>query len=110
MKQSKVCRDELDTAFEITRLIKVLPKRNAGFDRIKSGNVDDCYPSPIGICTFCPTRWTVQGGAIESILVHYSTLGILWEECLQSATRLAPDVKARIIGVQCQMLTFSCLA
>ena len=109
MKQSKVCRDELDTAFEITRLIKVFPKRNAAFDRIKSGNVDDCYPSPIGIRTFCPTRWTVRGDAIESILVNYSTLGILWEECLHSATRLDPDVKARIIGVQCQMLTFNLL-
>ena len=109
VKQSKVCRDALDTAFEITRLIKFSPKRNAAFDRIKSGNVDDCYPSPIGIRTFCPTRWTVRGDAIESILVNYSTLGILWEECLHLATRLDPDVKARIIGVQCQMLTFNLL-
>ena len=82
VKQSKVCRDALDTAFEITRLIKFSPKRNAAFDRIKSGNEDDCYPSPIGIHTFCPTRWTVHGDAIEGILVNYTSLGILWEECL----------------------------
>ena len=36
VKQSKICRDALDTAFEITRLIKFSPKRNAAFDRIKS--------------------------------------------------------------------------
>ena len=32
VKQSKICRDALDTAFEITRLIKFSPKRNAAFD------------------------------------------------------------------------------
>ncbi len=109
VKQSKVCGDALDTAFEITRLIKFSPKRNAAFDRIKSGSQDDGCSSPIGIRTFCHTRWTVRGDAIESILVNYSTLDDLWEECLQSPTRLDPDVKARIIGVQSQMSTFKLL-
>ena len=109
MKQSKVCRDALDIAFEITRLIKFSPKRNAAFDQIKLSSEDDGYSSPIGIRTFCHTRWTVRGGAIENIVVNYSTLGILWEECLQSPTRLDPDVKARIIGVQSQMSTFNLL-
>lgn len=109
LKQSKVNRDALDTAFEITRLIKFSPKRNAAFDRIKSSHEDDCYPSPIGIRTFCHTQWTVRGDAIESILANYNTLGILWDECLQSPIRLDPDVKARIIGVQCQMSAFNLL-
>ena len=99
----------LDTAFEITRLIKFSPKRNTAFDQIKSRSEDDTYTILIGICTFCHTRWTVRGDAIESILVNYNTLGILWEECLQSPTRLDPDVKARIIGVQSQMSTFNLL-
>ena len=109
MKQSKVCRDALDIAFEITRLIKFSPKRNAAFDQIKLSSEDDGYSSPIGIRTFCHTRWTVRGDAIENIVVNYSTLGILWEECLQSPTRLDPDVKARIIGVQSQTSTFNLL-
>ena len=109
VKQSKVCRDALDTAFEITRLIKFSPKRNEAFDQIKSRSEEDGSPSPIGIRTFCNTWWTVQGDAIESILVNYNTLGILWEECLQSQTWLDPDVKARIIGVQSQMSTFNLL-
>ena len=109
VKQSKVCRDALDTAFEITRLIKFSPKRKAAFDHIKSRSEDDSSASPIGIRTFCHTRWTVRGDAIESILVNYNSLGILWEECLQSPTRLDPDVKARIIGVQSQMSTFNLL-
>ena len=73
MKQSKVCRDLLDTAFEITRLITFSPKRSAAFDQIKSSNEDDCYPSPIEIHTFCPTWWRVRGNDIESILVNFST-------------------------------------
>ena len=47
---------------------------------------------------FCPTRWTVRGDSIESILVNYNTLKQLWEECL--TTSLQPDVKGRIIGVR----------
>ena len=61
----------------------------------------------VGIRALCPTRWTVRGDAIESILEHYNTLKQLWEECLE--TRLDPDVKGRIIGVQAQMDTFNLL-
>ena len=82
MKQSKICRDAFGTAFKIARLIKFSPKRNAAFDRIKSSSEDDSHSSPIGICTFCHTQWTVQGEAIESILINYSTLSSLLEECL----------------------------
>ena len=109
VKQSKICKDALDTAFEITRLIKFSPKRNAAFDRIKVSSEEDGFSSPIGIRTFSHTQWTVRGDAIESILVNYSALGDLWEECLQSEVRLDPDVKARIIGVHYQMSTFSLL-
>ena len=88
---------------------KFFPKRNAAFDMIKSSSKDDSHPSPIGIRTFCHTRWTVRRDAIESILVNYSTLSSLWEECLLSPTRLHPDVKARIVGVRWQMATFNLL-
>ena len=54
-----------------------------------------------------PTRWTVPGDAIESIIEHYDTLSQLWDERLE--TRLDPDVKGRIIGVQTQMATFDLL-
>ena len=94
----------LETAFEITKLIKFSPKRNATFDRIRPEDED---PSSIGIQTFCPTRWTMRGDLIESIIINYNSLNILWEECLE--TNLQPDVKGRIIGVQAQMWQFSLL-
>ena len=46
---------------------------------------------------------------LRNILVNYSTLNTLLEECLQSPTRLDPDIKARIIGVKWQMSTFNLL-
>jgi len=104
MKSSKVCKDTLDTPFEITRLIKFSPKRNAAFERIRLNNQDD--DSTIGIRTFCHTRWTVRG---ESILINYNSLCDLWEECLDSPVQLEPDVKARIIGIKTVMTKFNFL-
>ena len=60
-----------------------------------------------GIHKFCPTRWTVRGGAIKSILENYDVLNQLWEECLEE--RLEPDIKGRIIGVQVQMSQYNLL-
>ena len=39
MKQSKVCRDALDTAYEISKLLRYSPKRHAAFDRIRVENL-----------------------------------------------------------------------
>ena len=107
MKQSKVCSDGLDTAFEVSKLIRFSLKRNAAFDRIKVENpAEESGPSH-SIQSFCPTRWTVRGDAIESIIDNFDTLKKLWEECLE--TKLDPDVKGRIIGVQTQMLHYNTL-
>ena len=35
LKQSRLCHDSMDTAFEISKLIRFSPKQNAAFDRIK---------------------------------------------------------------------------
>ena len=104
IRQSKVCHDALDVAFEITKLIKFSPKRSAIFDRIRSEDEDG---SSVGIHTFCPTQWTVRGDSIESILSNYDNLNKLWEECLETA--LQPDIKGRVIGVQAQMSKFNVL-
>lgn len=53
VKQSKVCRDALEIALEVTKLVKFSPKRNAAFDRIKSVEEHSFGGS---IRSFCPTR------------------------------------------------------
>ena len=81
IKQSKVYQNVL----EITKLVKFSPKRNMLYDKIW---VQCKEESSIGICTFCPTRWTVRGDSIESVLINYNSIKQLWEECYyQFATR-----------------------
>ena len=87
----------MDTAFEVSKLIHFSPKGNAAFDRIKAEVPGDEGGYTMGIRAFCPTRWTVRGDAIASIIENYDFLLQVWEECLE--TKLDPDVKGRIIGV-----------
>ena len=107
IKQSKVCRDALETAFEISKLVKFSPKRNAAFDRIKADTPEDDCHTGVGIRSFCPTRWTVRGDSISSILDNYNVLKQLWDECLD--TTLVPEVKGRMLGVRAQMSQYNLL-
>ena len=68
VKKSQLCKDALDTAFEVIRLITFSPKGNVAFEKIRSSQQDT--PSPVGIRTFCKNRWTVRGDALESILLN----------------------------------------
>ena len=105
VKQLKVCRDALDVAFEISKLIRFSTKRNSALDSIRVENPTDNEGPNVGIRAFCPTRWTVRGEAIQSIIDNYSILNQLWDKTLE--TKLDPDVKGRIIGVQTQMSQFN---
>lgn len=107
IKKTKVCRDAMDVAFEIAKLIRFSPKRNAMFDKIRAEDTLEDNTVSKGIRALCPTRWTVRGDALESILEHWATLNELWDECLD--TQLDPDVKARIIGAKAQMSKFALL-
>ena len=60
-----------------------------------------------GIRVLCPTRWTVRGESIHSILANYETLQRTWEEALQAMQDT--EAKARIQGVAEQMKTFTYL-
>ena len=61
----------------------------------------------VGIRSFCPTRWTVRGDSVASILDNYNVLHQLWEECLD--TTLVPEVKGRMLGVRAQMSQYNLL-
>lgn len=47
IKNCKVCSDAMDVAYEVTKLVKFSPKRNAAFDKIKSES-DESDPINIG--------------------------------------------------------------
>ena len=93
-------RDCLDICFEIVKLIKFSPKRDAMLKQQKEED-GSCEP---GIRTLCPTRWTVRAESLGSIIANYGCLQQLWEPALGSGA--ASDIKARIIGVKSQMEKF----
>ena len=68
VKESKLMRDALDTTYEITKLIKYSPRREAIFCNLKQeSDTSTVNPSP-GIRVLCPTRWTVRANSLASIV------------------------------------------
>ena len=100
VKRSSVMRDCLDTCYELVKLIKFSPKRDAMLTRLKE-EVESDAPS---IRTLCPTRWTVRADSLASIMANYADLRRLWVEALAAASDT--DMKARIQGITSQMDTF----
>ena len=56
VQQSEICCDALETAFEISKLIKFSPKRNATFGRIKADIPEEKAHTGVGVRSFCPIR------------------------------------------------------
>ena len=88
---------------EILKLVKKSPKRDSVFEKLKSEWAPDCT----GFRVLCPTRWAVRAISMEIILNNYEVLLFLRKESL--AGRLDSDMRARILGVQAQMMTFDFL-
>ncbi len=103
IKNNRILRDTLDTTFEISKLIKYSPRRDAIFQKLKA----DIAPETPGFRTLCPTRWTVRGDSLQSVLKNYAVLQALWEEAREIVTD--SEKRARIIGVQSMMMTFEYL-
>ena len=103
VKKSRLLKSALETTYEITKLIKKSPRRDAIFKGLKEEDSDD---SPC-IKLLCPTRWTVRADSLHSIISNYSLLMSTWMEAIEAARDT--ETKARIQGVQSQMNTFNFL-
>ena len=103
IKSNKILRDTLDTTFEISKLIKYSPRRDAIFRKLKA----EMAPDGPGFRTLCPTRWTVRASSLESVIKNFSVLQGLWEEARDIVKD--SETRARIIGVQSMMMTFDYL-
>ena len=76
IKRCKVMQSSLDVVFEISKLIKKSPKRDAIFQRLK----DEIAVDTPGFRVLCPTRWTVHAASLQSVLDNYEVLLQVWEE------------------------------
>ena len=60
-----------------------------------------------GFRELCSSRWTVRAASLQSVLDNYEVLLQVWEESKE--TNLDSEIRARIIGVESQMLSFDFL-
>ena len=93
-------RDALDSSYELIKLVKRSPRRDAMLQKLKQQMPDD---SP-GIRVLCPTRWTVRAEALHSILANYEVLQSLWEESIDCVRDT--EMRSRIQGISACMTTF----
>ena len=94
IKQVKNLKDALDTTSEILKLLRFSTKREALFKKLKK----DLASEFSGFRTFCPTRQTVRGGFLQSVIDNWNALQELWDGCLE--TKLELDIKGHIIRVK----------
>ena len=100
IKSSKVMQEALDITAEVTKLVKLSPRRGTIFQRLK----DELAPLDPGIRVLCPTRWTVKAEALKSIVDNFEVLQHLWEESLEYVKE--SEMRARILGVSDRMMKF----
>uniref|UniRef100_H3AN58 TTF-type domain-containing protein n=1 Tax=Latimeria chalumnae TaxID=7897 RepID=H3AN58_LATCH len=79
IKGCKLLQDALETQ-EITKLIKESPRHDAIFKTIKETLTTSASP---GIRILCPTRWTVNADALDSVIANFETLLEIWDEALE---------------------------
>ena len=70
IKNIQILKNALDTTYEVCKLIKFSPKRDAAFQKLKA----EIRPGSPGIQVLCPTHWTVRADALRSVLNNYSVL------------------------------------
>ena len=101
VKRCDCINNALSITYEITKLIKKSPQREARFLHLK----ETLSPGTPGVRVLCPTRWTIRAESLQSIIDNYTVLLETLQESL-GATR-DTEMRARIIGVSSQMNTFS---
>ena len=94
-------KDTFDTPKEICKLVKKSTQRETYLRklRIQSGKKEK------SVHAFCPTRWTVRGATLASIIDNYNELMGLWEHSL--SITIDTKMKGSIISAQTNVKKFS---
>ncbi len=102
--RSKLIKFTLDTTYEITKLIKLSPRREALLREIQDQKELLTGTDSTSIKLLCPTRWTVRADSLMSIIENYAELLDTWDNAYEAARD--SETKARIQGVAAQMNNF----
>ena len=90
----------LDTTRELCKLIKLSPRRDAIFKKLKQ----ELAPETPGFRTLCPTQWTIRASSLKSVMENYTVLQELWE--MASEIVHDSETRARLVGIQAAMKRF----
>ena len=93
IKSVPCINDSLDTVREIGKLVKKSPQRNTKLDKTRAETKNESR----GVHAFCPTRWTVRGESLASVIKNHAELMELWGWSL--IVSKDTEMKARIRGV-----------
>ena len=107
VKISKFMKASMETASEITKHVKLSPRRDAIFEEFKSDHDSMTGSKSPAICLLCPTHWTVRADSMFSILKNYQVLLDTWDEAVDVVKDV--EAKSRIRGVSFQMCYFDFL-
>lgn len=102
VKKTKILADSLDIAYEISKLIKFSPKREAKLEKLK----EELGETSTSIITFSSTRWTVKAKSIKSILDNYTLLIETFELDVKESKSMPLEMKSRIKGIIYRMEKF----
>ena len=107
-----VLSNTMGTVGEICVLVKYSPKREkilGSLDDNIQGETNEEEKAekfkPVSLDKLCTTRWTVRASCFNKVFERYTALQSLWKVCLLE--KLESEVRARIIGCQSQMESFS---
>ena len=100
IKKVPLLKKTFGTSFELCKLVAKSPKRNTKLKDLRTESENTSKT----VHTFCPTRWTVRGDSLESILENYEELMNLWEWSLEYVDDA--EMSARIEGVRTVMKTY----
>jgi hypothetical protein len=89
----------LDTAFELSKLLKFSAKQNAEHKRIQA----EIAPEEPGFRTLCPTRWTVRASSLRSIIQNYSVLQCSFADM----AKCHPEMSALCSGIAAEFNSFN---
>ena len=109
-KASKILSNTMDTAKEITKLIKYSTKRECSLGQIKE-NLEQEDESDSAACggtvSLCPTRWTVRAACFRRILDNYSALMEERRVSLEISWKQMLEEKSLVVNHKCKPSTFS---
>lgn len=118
VKGVPILKEILDIAYELTKLVKYSPKRQAALKAKQEELKIDQINLPVDSCNsvtdgfsrlrmLCPTRWTVRAKALESILNNYVAIIEMLQWCTDPSNVSDSDIRARAGGIAIKMKTFN---